>query len=95
MLEAAWLWDLQCLFFWALLAHPIPQLLFSSQLVGSPWTDCSGLSLVHFLPQSPGCKGLLLPSPVSSTHNLDLEVLHFMNITARVLGFQPELMVAQ
>lgn len=95
VLEAAWLWDLQCLFFWALLAQPMPQLLLSSQLVGSPRTDSSGLPLIHFLPQNPGRKGFLLPSSVSSTHNLDLEVLHFMNIKARVVGFHPELIIAQ
>lgn len=77
MLEVAPVWDLQHLYFWGLLLYPVPQLLLLSQLVVSPLKDSSGLSPIHLLTQIANCGDLLLPSPVSSTHNLEPTVLAF------------------
>lgn len=87
LLEGAHVWDLQHLYFWVLLVYTVPQLLLSSELVVSLLKDYSGLSLIRLLTQITNCKDLLLPSPISSTHNLDPTVLHFMNIKARLVGF--------
>jgi len=85
--EGAHFWNLQHLYFWVLLVYPVPQLLLSSWVVISPLKDYSGLSLICLLSHITNCKNLLLPSPVSATHNLDPTVLHFMNIKARLVGF--------